>query len=94
MNDLVFQGKENQVLTSSLLVAEKFGKRHVEVLDAIRGLIAKTENSTFVENQRLNKMFALIEQEVPMPVGGGTKKGSCLCNEPRRFYSPCDGVYR
>lgn len=74
MNDLVFQGKENQVLTSSLLVAEKFGKRHVEVLDAIRGLIAKTENSTFVENQRLNKMFALIEQEVPMPVGGGTKK--------------------
>lgn len=74
MNDLVFQGKDNQVLTSSLLVAEKFGKRHVEVLDAIRDLIAKTENSTFVENQKLNKMFALIEQEIPMPVGGGVKK--------------------
>ena len=60
MRDLVFQGKDNQVLTSSLLVAEKFGKRHVEVLDAVRELIAKTEKSTFVENQKLNKMFALI----------------------------------
>ena len=74
MRDLVFQGKNNQVLTSSLLVAEKFGKRHVEVLDAVRELIAKAEKSTFVENQKLNKMFALIEQEIPMPVGGGVKK--------------------
>lgn len=74
MKDLVFQGKNNQVLTSSLLVAEKFGKRHVEVLDAVRELIAKAEKSTFVENQKLNKMFALIEQEIPMPVGGGVKK--------------------
>lgn len=74
MRDLVFQGKDNQVLTSSLLVAEKFGKRHVEVLDAVRELIAKAEKTTFVENQKLNKMFALIEQEIPMPVGGGVKK--------------------
>lgn len=74
MRDLVFQGKNNQVLTSSLLVAEKFGKRHAEVLDAVRELMAKTEKSTFVENQKLNKMFALIEQEIPMPVGGGVKK--------------------
>ena len=74
MRDLVFQGKDNQVLTSSLLVAEKFGKRHVEVLDAVRELIAKAEKNTFVENQKLNKMFALIEQEIPMPVGGGVKK--------------------
>ena len=26
MNDLVFKGENNQALTSSLLVAEKFGK--------------------------------------------------------------------
>ena len=50
MKELVFKGKDNQALTSSLLVAEKFGKRHAEVLDAVRELIAKTENSTFVEN--------------------------------------------
>lgn len=74
MKELVFKGKDNQALTSSLLVAEKFGKRHAEVLDAVRELIAKTENSTFVENQRINKMFALVEQEIPMPVGGGVKK--------------------
>lgn len=81
MRDLVFQGKDNQVLTSSLLVAEKFGKRHVEVLDAVRELIAKTEKSTFVENQKLNKMFALIEQEIPMPVGGGIKKAPAYVME-------------
>lgn len=74
MKELVFKGKDNQALTSSLLVAEKFGKRHTEVLDAVRELFAKTEKSTFVENQRINKMFALVEQEIPMPVGGGVKK--------------------
>lgn len=39
MNDLVFKGENNQALTSSLLVAEKFGKEHKHVLDAIRELI-------------------------------------------------------
>lgn len=42
MNELVFKGQNGQVLTNSLLVAEKFGKRHVEVLDAIRDIIKKS----------------------------------------------------
>ena len=39
MTELVFKGQNDQVLTNSLLVAEKFGKEHKHVLDAIRELI-------------------------------------------------------
>lgn len=45
MNDLVFKGQNDQVLTNSLLVAEKFGKEHSDVLKAIDALACKmTEN--------------------------------------------------
>lgn len=73
MEELVFV-QNDQALTNSLLVAEKFRKRHVEVLDALRDLIPKVEFSTFVENQQINNMFALVEQEIPMPIGDGMKK--------------------
>lgn len=36
----------NQVVVSSRMVAERFGKRHVEVLDAIRSIERCVENST------------------------------------------------
>ena len=39
MKDLVFKGQNGQALTNSLLVAEKFGKEHKHVLEAIRELI-------------------------------------------------------
>lgn len=39
MKELVFKGEEGQALTSSLLVAEKFGKEHRTVLASIRELI-------------------------------------------------------
>lgn len=39
MTDLVFNGKDGQALTNSLLVAEKFGKEHRHVLTSIRELI-------------------------------------------------------
>lgn len=39
MTELVFKGQNDQVLTDSLLVAEKSGKEHKHVLDAIRELI-------------------------------------------------------
>ena len=38
MNELVFKGENNQVLTNSLLVAEKFGKEHRGVMQDIREL--------------------------------------------------------
>lgn len=75
MSELVFKGANNQALTNSLLVAKEFGKEHKHVLEAIRNLLgASAEDSAFVENQGLAKMFELNEQEIPMPVGDGTKK--------------------
>lgn len=39
MKDLVFKGESNQILTNSLLVAEKFGKDHKNVVRNIRSII-------------------------------------------------------
>ena len=41
MKDLVFKGQNGQALTNSLLVAEKFGKEHSDVLKAIDSLASK-----------------------------------------------------
>lgn len=39
MNELVFMGENSQALTNSLLVAEKFEKRHGDVIRAVENLI-------------------------------------------------------
>ena len=39
MNELVFKGENGQAVTNSLLVAEKFGKEHRNVIQAIRAII-------------------------------------------------------
>ncbi len=75
MNNLVFRGADNQALTNSLLVAEKFGKRHADVLDAIRELFVSAEKSVKTNNQQLSEMFALVEYDVSLNNGtGGIKK--------------------
>ena len=67
MTDLVFKGRNDQVLTNSLLVAEKFGKEHKHVLDVIRELIqgcAETSaDPMFVETIYVNEQN---RQEYPM----------------------------
>lgn len=67
MTDLVFKGRNDQVLTNSLLVTEKFGKEHKHVLDAIRELIqgcAETSaDPMFVETIYVNEQN---RQEYPM----------------------------
>lgn len=67
MNELVFKGQNDQVLTNSLLVAEKFGKEHKNVLSSIRGLIkgcAETSaDPMFVETIYVNEQN---RQEYPM----------------------------
>ena len=75
MDNLVFRGADNQVLTNSLLVAEKFGRRHADVLDAIRELFVSAEKSVKTNNQQLSEMFALVEYDVSLNNGtGGIKK--------------------
>lgn len=49
MNDLVIM-KDKQAVTSSLQVAESFGKQHKDVLEAINTKISRAENSALLEN--------------------------------------------
>lgn len=71
MNNLVFKGQNNQALTNSLLVAEKFGKNHKDVIEVITSILVKAENSAQTDNQQLTKMFALVEYDVPLNNGTG-----------------------
>lgn len=76
MNELVFSNN-GQIMTNSLLVAEKFGKNHFDVLDAIKDIFVKTENSFETENQQLTEiqqMFILSEYEVPLNNGTNAVK--------------------
>ena len=64
MKDLVFKGQNGQALTNSLLVAEKFGKEHSDVLKAIDSLASK-----MAENQ-CKGYFADTSVVVQQPNGG------------------------
>ncbi|ACH81962.1 transcriptional regulator [Bacteroides phage B40-8] len=67
MEDLVFKGESNQILTNSLLVAEKFGKDHKNVVRNIRSIIGgilKIEHTQlFVESVYVHPQNG---QEYPM----------------------------
>lgn len=75
MGELVFM-QNDQALTNSLLVAEKFRKEHKHVLDVLRDLIVRAENPALTENQQLNNMFVLSEYEVPLNNGTDAIKKS------------------
>ena len=67
-NELVFKGENSQALTNSLLVAEKFGKTHDNVLKAIRNIIGgcvikNNETPMFVEATYFNQQN---RQDYPM----------------------------
>lgn len=65
MQEIVFRSNDNQALTTSVIVAEKFGKEHKHVLEAIRNILSTTvQKPAFVDNQQLAKMFALTEVEL------------------------------
>lgn len=64
MTDIVFQGSEGQPLTNSVLVAEKFGKKHYNVIQAIKKLTIENSivKNMFVETTYLSGK----QQEQPM----------------------------
>lgn len=64
MNELVFKSEKGNVVTTSLLVAEKFGKRHSDVLRAIREL----ECSPEFHQRNFAPMFYLND------IGNGAKR--------------------
>ena len=64
MGNLVFRGADNRALTNSLLVAEKFGKEHGDVLKAIDAVFTKVP-----ENQ-CKGYFSDTSIEIPQPNGG------------------------
>ena len=74
MNNLVFRGADNQALTNSLLVAEKFGKEHKRVMQDIRemGCSALFREHNFVLSSYLSRQ----NKETPMYVM--TKDGFTL----------------
>jgi anti-repressor protein len=80
MNELVFKGANDQALTNSLLVAEKFGKKHYHVIDSIRNLLNSHEKSgqyfvldTYVDNSgKENPMYVMNRDGFTLLVMGFT----------------------
>lgn len=60
MEEIVFRGANDQAVTSSLLIAEKFEKSHDNVLKAIRkmvdeGIVKNNETPMFEETTYINE---------------------------------------
>lgn len=66
MNELVFKGQNDQVVTTSLKVAEVFEKEHKHVLDAVRRLMRSAENSAVI--QMFQESIYLDEQGKERPM--------------------------
>lgn len=66
MKELVFKGESNQVLTNSLLVAEKFGKEHNKVIRDIQNLSCSDEFRA--ANFGVSAYISLQNKELPMYV--------------------------
>lgn len=66
MNDLVFKGQNDQILTNSLLVAEKFGKEHSKVMRDIENLSCSVEFRA--ANFGVSSYISQQNKELPMCV--------------------------
>jgi Rha family phage regulatory protein len=67
MNELVFKGQNGQVLTNSLLVAEKFCKEPNDVVRSIDNLLQNADNEC---DAKVRDMFVEYTEDVPQPNGG------------------------
>jgi Rha family phage regulatory protein len=67
MEKLVFKNDNGQPATNSLVVAQKFGKRHADVLRAVKKILQDMSEITENEHERF---FAVASQLVELPNGG------------------------
>lgn len=82
MQELVFKGENNQALTNSLLVAEKFGKEHSKVMRDIENLSCSNEFraanfgvSSYISQQNKDlPMYAMTKDGFSFLVMGYTGK--------------------
>lgn len=90
MNDLVFKGQNGQVLTNSLLVAERFGKEHNKVMRDIENLSCSDEfraanfgETTYVhpQNNQTYKMCVMTKDGFSFLVMGYTGKKAGMFKE-------------
>lgn len=80
MSELVFKGQDDQVLTNSILVAEKFCKEPNDVVRAIDNLLQNADNEC---DAKVRDMFVEYTEDVPQPNGG--------VKSARRFIMNRDG---
>lgn len=66
MDQLVFRGANDQAMTNSLLVAEKFGKNHRDVLESIRAILMTAENSALLSMFVESTYYSSQNKELPM----------------------------
>ena len=75
MNELVFRGQNDQVITSSYKVAETFEKNHSDVVRSIDRLVSRLQAADYQCDAKMRSGIIFKEhfEDVPQP-NGGTKK--------------------
>lgn len=66
MEELVKRNENGQAITSSLLVAQKFGKEHKHVIESIRELLRTAENSALLSMFMESTYLTVQNKEMPM----------------------------
>ncbi|MGN0280787.1 MAG: Rha family transcriptional regulator [Prevotella sp.] len=78
MNELVFRGQNDQVITSSRIVAEVFGKLHSDVVRAADKLLEKSVDNQC--NAKMQNMIQAFYEYLPQPNGGSKKAKYYIMN--------------
>lgn len=74
--DLVYRNGNGVPVTTSVIVAEYFGKNHQHVMEAIRKLFVSVEKTVETESQEVKTYFELSSYETPLNNGTGAVKNT------------------
>ena len=73
MTDIVFRNDSGVAVTTSMMVAETFGKAHLHVvrdIDELMNKLKDIDNQCYPDLDSCNTLFETHETQVPMPNGG------------------------